>query len=185
MSTSSDAPPAFPAAMLSEATALLRRGVLLPARGEDAANLGLFLTRGLGLEPAYLEERVQTLLRNGLAVDDFAVPLAAGDRLALSAAMPGVAGAALRRGGWYAAMRAGITQRPDNAPSVPSAPAGATVWIELRCFNSIAEDLAGHLLRRGLAARPDDVGPSLRRLATAPPAGPALPEPALLWLMAC
>ena len=81
MSTSSDAPPAFPAAMLSEATALLRRGVLLPARGEDAANLGLFLTRGLGLEPAYLEERVQTLLRNGLAVDDFAVPLAAGDRL--------------------------------------------------------------------------------------------------------
>ena len=88
MSTPSDIPVA-PAG----AAALLRRGVLLPARGEAAASLGCFLTRGLGLDPAYLEERVQTLLRNGLAVDDFAAPLAHGDRLALSAAMPGVADA--------------------------------------------------------------------------------------------
>ena len=167
------------------AAALLRRGVLLPARGEAAASLGCFLTRGLGLDPAYLEERVQTLLRNGLAVDDFAAPLAHGDRLALSAAMPGVAGAALRRGGWYAAMRAGITQRPENVLAGSPAPAEGVVWIELRCFNSIAEELAGHLLRRGLAARPDDLGPALRLLATAPPAGLTLPQPDLLWIMHC
>ena len=117
-------------------------------------------------------------------MDDFAVPLASGDRLALSAAMPGVAGAALRRGGRYAAMRAAITQRREDAPPAPIAQLEEPVWIELRCFNSIAEELAGHLLCRGLAARPADAGQVLLPLAATPPAGLALPGPDLLWLAA-
>ena len=180
--------PEIPAGLSAEvsaaAAALLRRGVLLPARGGDVVSLGRFLTLGLGLEEAYVESRIQTILRNGLAVDDFAVPLASGDRLALSAAMPGVAGAALRRGGRYAAMRAAITQRREDAPPAPIAQLEEPVWIELRCFNSIAEELAGHLLCRGLAARPADAGQVLLPLAATPPAGLALPEPGLLWLAA-
>ena len=177
-------PAGLNAEVSAEAAALLRRGVLLPARGGDAVSLGRFLTLGLGLEEAYVESRIQTILRNGLAVDDFAVPLASGDRLALSAAMPGVAGAALRRGGRYAAMRAAITQRREDAPPASEARLEAPVWIELRCFNSIAEELAGHLLCRGLAARPADAGQVLLPLAATPPAGLALPEPDLLWLAA-
>lgn len=54
----------------------------------------------LGLPHFYVEERIQTLLLNGLAVDDpDTAVLESGARLALSAAMPGVLGATLRRGG--------------------------------------------------------------------------------------
>ena len=151
-----ETPAGLSAEVSAAAAALLRRGVLLPARGGDAVSLGRFLTLGLGLE----------------------------DRLALSAAMPGVAGAALRRGGRYAAMRAAITQRREDAPPAPIAQLEEPVWIELRCFNSIAEELAGHLLCRGLAARPADAGQVLLPLAATPPAGLALPEPGLLWLAA-
>ena len=124
-----ETPAGLSAEVSAAAAALLRRGVLLPARGGDAVSLGRFLTLGLGLEEAYVESRIQTILRNGLAVDDFAVPLASGDRLALSAAMPGVAGAALRRGGRYAAMRAAITQRREDAPPAPIAQLEEPVWI--------------------------------------------------------
>ena len=81
-------------------------------------------------------------------------------------------------------MRAAITQRREDAPPASEARLEAPVWIELRCFNSIAEELAGHLLCRGLAARPADAGQVLLPLAATPPAGLALPEPDLLWLAA-
>lgn len=171
---------------LAAAAALLRRGVLIPARPEDVASLGRFLTHGLGLEPAYAESRIQTILRNGLAVDGFDVALIDRDRLALSAAMPGVAGAALRRGGYYAALRAGITQgQGPVAPAPEAAHASgqtcafcatpATIWIELRCYNSIAEDLAGPLLLRGLAARPENADATFLAPAI-PPLGITLPS---------
>lgn len=178
--------------ILAAAAALLRRGVLIPVRPEDVASLGRFLTHGLGLEPAYAESRIQTILRNGLAVDGFDVALNDRDRLALSAAMPGVAGAALRRGGYYAALRAGITHGqgpaapkpeaghapeapPAFGPASPPGPTAAAIWIELRCYNSIAEDLAGPLLRRGLAARPENPVASLLAPAK-PPLGITLPS---------
>ena len=51
-------PAGLNAEVSAEAAALLRRGVLLPARGGDAVSLGRFLTLGLGLEEAYVESRI-------------------------------------------------------------------------------------------------------------------------------
>jgi len=68
------------------------------------------------VSPEYLEARVQTVFLNGKPVDDIeSTEIPAGATLALSAAMPGLVGATLRRGGYYAPMRSDITYRKEEA----------------------------------------------------------------------
>ena len=63
-----------------------------------------------GLSVDYLENRIQTIFLDGKAVDNVNTAVVRQDStLALSAAMPGLAGATLRRGGFFAAMRSQIT----------------------------------------------------------------------------
>lgn len=68
--------------------ALLRRSVFGPARPEDAAWPGGFLSPGHGLEPGYPERRTQTVLRNGLAVDGTHAPFPAPARPFLGLSLP-------------------------------------------------------------------------------------------------
>lgn len=178
-------------------------GVLVPVPAGAPRTLRHFLLEVLGLTPAYAEERVQTILLDGLVVDGLDTPLYPGARLALSAAMPGVVGATLRKGGHYAPMRAGITlgqgdPRPDVlapdmlapdmlasdtlAPDTP-APDAQGFWVELRCFNDIAREVGPALLRRGVALPHDDLTPELRKMAAPlPDYLPPLPDPAMVWL---
>jgi hypothetical protein len=65
-----------------------------------------FLCEYIGLAPEYLEKRIQTIFLDGQPVDNVeTATLRDGATLSLSAAMPGLAGAILRRGGYYAPMR--------------------------------------------------------------------------------
>ena len=87
---------------------ILQNGFRL--KGNVECSVKSFLCEQFGVSPEYLEKRVQTIFLDGKAVDDVQGSLVRdGATLSLSAAMPGLAGAVLRRGGYYAPMRQQIS----------------------------------------------------------------------------
>ena len=64
--------------------------------------------------------------------------------LALSAAMPGLVGATLRRGGTYAAMRAAITRAAERG----AAAAREEPLVRVKLFNLLIDELGPLLLAR-------------------------------------
>jgi hypothetical protein len=122
---------------------LLGEGVIV--RGPAGLSVESFLCREAGVPADYLRDRVQTVFLDGKAVDDLTA-VRVGDRsvLALSAAMPGLAGAVLRRGGFYAAMRRQISH---TAPATVRKTETAAVTLKL--FNLVAKELGPALLERG------------------------------------
>lgn len=103
--------------------------------------------RQIGIPDSYLDERIQTLFLNGKAIDDPDTAIVS-DRavLAFSAAMPGLAGATLRKKGSYASFRNAITEAAVSA--VPTPPQKGSVTLKL--FNFISQELAPILLRYGI-----------------------------------
>lgn len=133
--------------------ALLQRGVGIPAGA--GASVRDFLQRTLGIESAYVEEKLQTVFLDHQPVDDFdAVVVRPGAVLALSGAMPGLVGATMRRGGYYARMREGIT-RAGDADAGGGDGGGGVVVVKL--FNRPLADLADTLAARPLLAPADAV----------------------------
>ena len=118
----------------------------------------------LGINNAYLDDRVQTLFLNGKAVDDVdTAQIGPGDTVALSASMPGLVGATMRKGGRYAVLRDNITLATQVACEL-----GTETRITLKLFNLIAPELAPLLLANGvyvsgerLAHLMDKIGPAL------------------------
>ncbi|MBI5248156.1 MAG: hypothetical protein HY912_01565 [Desulfomonile tiedjei] len=99
-----------------------------------------------GIEAAYLDGRINTVFLDGKPVDDVdTAKIFEESVLALSASMPGFAGAALRKGGFYARMRQGITYSEDA--DVTSHGEGFFI---LKLFNLVAEELGPHFLRDGV-----------------------------------
>jgi hypothetical protein len=100
----------------------------------------------LGIPNDYLEERIQTLFLNGSVVDDLnSCNIKEGSTLALSGAMPGLAGAVLRRGGFYASFRRTITHNDS-----PSRIDKDNHWIVLKLFNMIVKELGPGFLEKGI-----------------------------------
>ncbi len=119
---------------------LLGRGFPVTCAAGDT--LEEVLGRELGISPDYLQERVQTVFLNGRPIDDLRVDVADGATIALSAAMPGLAGAVLRRGGVYAPMRG------HRAETKTAAGGGHTITVKL--FNMVARELGAEILGRGI-----------------------------------
>jgi hypothetical protein len=94
----------------------------------------------------YVRERITTIFLDGKAVDDIDnAHLREGSTLALSAAMPGLVGATMRRGGYYAALRSAITHTETDV-----AVAGQITTIRIKLFNLLLPELGPELLRRGI-----------------------------------
>ncbi len=94
----------------------------------------------------YVEERIQTVFLNGRAVDNLNKAIITEDStLALSAAMPGIAGATMRRSGRYSAMRGQISHE-NNAQRSGS----RTGKLTLKLFNLIAKELGPDFLCKGI-----------------------------------
>lgn len=71
----------------------------------------------IGVENDYLDNRTNKLFLDGKPVDDVDSVIAReGSTLALSAAMPGLVGAAMRKGGLVAGFRHGITRPESDEP---------------------------------------------------------------------
>jgi hypothetical protein len=123
---------------------MLRRGILLEARlGTTISNV---LCEQLGIEREYLDDRVGTVFLDGTAVDNVDKAIVReGGTLALSAAMPGLVGATMRKGGILASMRNSITYK-----EVDPAMSGSLGFFVLRLYNTVAGELGPALLRSGV-----------------------------------
>jgi hypothetical protein len=99
-----------------------------------------------GIDPDYLKQRITTIFLNSKPVDDTDISrVADGATLALSAAMPGLVGATMRRGGFYAAMRGGITHH-ESAESAEE----KYGHIRIKLFNLLMAELGPGFLRQGI-----------------------------------
>jgi hypothetical protein len=117
----------------------------------------------------YIDKRVQTIFHNFKAVDRIdQVRIEDGDVVALSAAMPGLAGATLRKAGVLAAFRKDISHSDTAEHSGSHQKASVT----LKLFNLVAQELGAHLLRQGVWVRPDRLLESLGRFDPATFSGP-------------
>jgi hypothetical protein len=122
---------------------LLQRGFGLKIRvGISVRNA---LTQELGLNEK-LVEKIQTVFLDGKAVDDLeSTIIRDGSILALSAAMPGLVGATLRRGSVYAVMRSQITSAEMGEVAGPM-----QGRVTLKIFNLLINELGPVLLAKGI-----------------------------------
>jgi hypothetical protein len=132
------------AASLPPFFSLLEKGVVLSA--VTGCTLREFLCGQLGLSQAYLDQRIQTLFLDARPVDDVdAAVVQDGCTLALSAAMPGLLGATMRKGGRYAAFRRDISQQSDEKRAVEK-----SGRVTVKMFNMVARELGGRILEKGV-----------------------------------
>jgi hypothetical protein len=128
---------------LADFFCLLQRGFRVATR--VGISVESILTREFGLDKDSLD-RIQTVFLDGKAVDDLESSFVKdGSVLALSAAMPGLVGATLRRGGYYAGLRSQITS--SETPEYIRPKQGL---ITLKLFNLLIRALGPVFLKRGI-----------------------------------
>jgi hypothetical protein len=126
---------------------------------EVGCSVRTLLVENLGLETNYIEERVQTVFLDGETVDDFDAALVRdGSVLALSAAMPGLIGAILRRGSYYAPMRREISHKKKIEST--SSQKGMVI---VKLFNLLNRELGPFLLERGVWVGESDLNEILEK----------------------
>jgi len=125
----------------------LQKGVTVDV--QTGCSVQAFLCDQLGLSREYVEARIQTIMLNGKVVDDpKTAAIQPGGVLSLSAAMPGLLGATLRTGSYYAAMRSQISWQ-GGAPTFE----GKEGTVVLKLFNLLINEVGPRLLRRGVRAQ--------------------------------
>lgn len=143
MRPSPDASPlalTLPSESFAGFASLLQHGMLFPVE-RPVAMLPFLLTLP-GFTADYIEQTVQTIFIDGVAADSLDRELTGGSTLALSAAMPGLAGAIFRRQGVHGSLRS----QPGEKKGVAGPVSG---FITLKLFNSIAADRIRDLLTLG------------------------------------
>jgi hypothetical protein len=104
------------------------------------------LCQQFGISEDYLDERIKTIFLNAKVVDDVSTAnVTEGSTLALSGAMPGLVGAILRSGGFYASMRSQISfdqNKPSSLPGVGK--------ITLKLLNLVVKELGPAFLEKGI-----------------------------------
>ena len=123
---------------------MLSAGFLVTAKA--GCSINDFLGQNYGISEAYIDDRIQTIFLNGKAVDDSRTAmLQEGATLALSAAMPGMVGSTLRKGGVFSGMRSQISHVTDTP-----ADGDRQIRIKLKLFNLIAKELGSAFLQKGV-----------------------------------
>lgn len=141
-----------PADRLSRYAALMERGAHFA--GRVGVSVREFLTKDLGLDPEYVEDRVRTVFLNGLPVDDLDREiLAHGDRLALAAAMPGAFGMIFRRASPIALMRKDFS-RKDQKRTAQKGQGRVRVLL----YNLVRDEVGPDLLARGMIVKAARLG---------------------------
>ena len=118
-----------------------------------------------GITPKYLDERIQTLLLNSRPVDNpDKIDVHPGDTITLSGAMPGLAGAILRKGGVLAGMRHSISAHNEDAVETKER------WVTVKLFNLVIDDLRALFLGQGITLPVEQGLDLLKKVAVAIPA---------------
>ncbi len=139
-------------------SSLLQKGIII--RLIEETSVRNFLCHHLGLDPEFVENVITTIFLNGKPVDNLdQARLGNGDTLALSAAMPGLVGATMRRQGIVASFRSNISYlKPDRRE-----PQGESIFIILKLFNLMSGALGPALLKQGVIIRRGDWEDFLKR----------------------
>ena len=104
------------------------------------------LCNQLGIHEDYLAQRIKTIFLNAKVVDDVDAAIVPKDAtMALSGAMPGLVGAIMRSGGFYAPMRRQISHSKNMAASDPE-----TAQVTLKLWNLVVKELGPTFLERGV-----------------------------------
>ncbi|MFO8032755.1 MAG: hypothetical protein R6U22_09450 [Desulfohalobiaceae bacterium] len=121
---------------------LLRQGFYVRVPG--GLSLQQVLNQEFGISREYLQDRVQTIFLDSSPVDELekAYPRA-WSVVALSSAMPGLVGATMRKGGYYAALRGDISYQGQAA-----AKGQQELPLQIKLFNFLAPELAENFLSR-------------------------------------
>jgi len=129
---------------------LLQKGFMAKAR--VGVSVRTFLGHHIGLSPEYLRDRVKTIFLDGKSVDDLDKTLILdGSRIALSAALPGLAGAILRRGSSFAGLRSRVAEGKKDLPGKPE-----EGFVYLKLFNLLLPELGPLFLRKGILISCED-----------------------------
>jgi hypothetical protein len=130
---------------------ILQQGFGVTAR--VGCSLRKLLSEQFALGDDYVTDRITTIFLNGKATDDLDTAIIRdGATVALSAAMPGLVGATMRRGGYYAAMRSGITHTADQ-----DGIENGIGSVRIKLFNMLLPELGPDFLRRGVVVEAADM----------------------------
>lgn len=130
---------------------LLSKGFRIPFK--PGCSIKDLLCRQLEIDETYVSRRIQTIFLNGKAVDDINTAMVSDkSTLALSAAMPGLAGAAFRTGGRYSAMRDSISYSAHEKRACED-----SGLLELKLFNLVAREIGEMILLRGILVSGKDL----------------------------
>lgn len=141
---------------------LLQRGVNIPAT--VGCSLRSLLCDQFSIPADYVTDRITTIFLNNRPVDNLdSTIIEDGSRVTLSAAMPGLVGATMRRGGFYAALRQGISHI-DNSCQV----ADKQGIVRLKLFNLLLSELGPPILACGLLLERDELNKLLQSLSAQP-----------------
>jgi hypothetical protein len=136
-------------ALLSYFFLLLQQGVFIRCR--ICCSVATFLKEELKAGEEIIE-KIQSIILDGKPVDDLNSALIKDKAvLALSAAMPGLVGATLRRGGTYSLFRNAITYHETGETC--SIKEGC---VRIKLFNLLMAELGPGLLQRGVFLRAAD-----------------------------
>ncbi len=129
---------------------LLQRGVTIRTR--VGCSINVFLSKELEVGPEILG-KIQSVFLDGSPVDDLdSAMIKDGSTLALSAAMPGLVGATMRRGGAYSSFRNTITYHENDAQCVSGEGS-----VQVKLFNLLMAELGPGLLRKGVFVNSSDL----------------------------
>jgi hypothetical protein len=141
---------------------LLREGVEVKVR--LGGTVREILRDDLHIPEQIIDQEIQSLFLNNHPVDDLETRIQTqGSVLSLSAAMPGLVGACMRRGGAYAGLRQGISwaeeeEEPDRTDMG---------FIRVKLFNFLAPRIGPLLLSRGVRVEGRRLGQVLDNLSEA------------------
>ena len=122
-------------------------------KSKEGCSLYDFLCLQYQISPDYIEERISTVFLDGKPVDDINMAiLQDGSTIALSGAMPGLAGAAMRRGSFYASFRDSITYKKGGDTSRQE-----KCMVRLKLFNIVMKELGPGFLEKGIFLKFSDL----------------------------
>ena len=135
--------------LLSHFFLLLQQGVTI--RSRTGCSVASFLREEIGADNKTIE-KIQSVILDGSPVDDLeSAMIKDGSVLALSAAMPGLVGATLRRGGTYSSFRNAITYHETQEECVKG-----EGLLQIKIFNLLMAELGPGLLQKGVVISGED-----------------------------
>lgn len=156
---------------------LLQKGVSVPAT--VGCTLRSLLCDQFAIPADYVTDRITTIFIDNRPVDDLDRTIVQdGSRVTLSAAMPGLVGATMRRGGFYAALRQGISHVADSGTT-----ATTSGTIRVKLFNLLLAELGPHVLARGLILEQEELTELLNYLPGRMGDSPDSPSRVLLTVL--